>query len=230
MNPIIQEKGRLQFITNQWSSLSIPRQVEEACKGGCRWIQFRLKERNEEEWLDILYKTKAICDEYEAVLIINDHVTMALEVDATGVHLGNEDMSPDKARQLLGSNKIIGGTANTFEEVQTLYEKGVDYIGIGPYRSDATKNKTSPVLGPEGYRKIIAKMESAGITVPVIAIGGVKSENTKDLLKIGVDGIAVSSLIAFHNNPRNITEEVLNKLNREIHVFQNNQDGDYSDQ
>src|SRR6056297_477979 len=120
MNNIAREKSRMQFITHQWSKRSIPDQVEQACRGGCGWIQLRLKDTDEQRWLEILEQVKPICLQYGAFLIINDHVEMALKAAADGVHLGKHDMCPSKARELLGEKSIIGATANTLEDIQVL--------------------------------------------------------------------------------------------------------------
>jgi thiamine-phosphate pyrophosphorylase len=169
--------------------------AEEACMGGASWVQLRVKKKGYSEWKDIAADTQNICRKYLAKLIINDNVRIAKEIDADGVHIGKEDMLPKAARSLLGKEKIIGGTANSFIDIAILAEAGVDYIGLGPFRFTETKEKLSPVLGLEGYRQIIEACKKNGINIPIVAIGGIKKEDIKDLLNTGVYGIAVSSAV-----------------------------------
>jgi len=216
MNNIAREKSRMQFITHQWSKRSIPDQVEQACRGGCGWIQLRLKDTDEQRWLEILEQVKPICLQYGAFLIINDHVEMALKAAADGVHLGKHDMCPSKARELLGEKSIIGATANTLEDIQVLQAKGIDYLGVGPYRYTSTKSKLSPVLGTEGYRKIIRGMKSENLAIPVIAVGGIHRDDIPFLMRTGLHGIAVSSSLANASDPSQWTEKALTQIQKEV--------------
>lgn len=192
-----------------------------ACQAGADWVQLRIKNKSYNEWLDIALKTKLICRQYHAKLIINDNVGIAKAVKADGVHLGKTDMSHQEARQLLGENAIIGGTANTFEEIEKLVAAGVDYIGLGPYRFTTTKENLSPVLGSEGYERIIEQCRESGITTPCVAVGGIKTEDVKIILEQGIYGIAVSSAI---NKAESITDAVKmfkNKVKFEVEKLEN---------
>ena len=208
----IKEK-ELQFITNQWSKNSISTQIEEVCKGGCRWIQLRLKDVSPEEWINTGTEARAICKKYGARLIINDHVEFALRLDADGVHLGKEDMDPGKARKLLGNEKIIGGTANQLKEVLNLYKKNVDYVGLGPFRYTKTKNNLAEILGTEGYFEIMKSLKNKGIDLPVYAIGGIRQEDIQHLLETGIDGIAVSSFLSENSQTKETTKEIIQTIN-----------------
>ena len=136
-----------------------------------------------------------LCKKYGVPLIINDNVDIAIKCGADGVHLGKNDMSPDKAREILGSGKIIGGTANTLEDIVSLHSKGVDYIGCGPFRFTTTKQNLSPVLVLEGYREIVSGMKERGIELPIVAIGGICHDDIAAVMQTGVDGIALSGSI-----------------------------------
>ena len=206
-------KHRLQFITNQWSETPLAEQVEEACKAGCRWIQLRLKEIPYEKWMETAQTVQTICNSYNATFIINDNVDIAMKTDADGVHLGKDDMCPEKARELLGKDKIIGGTANTLNDILQLVDKGVDYVGLGPFRATLTKKKLSPILGLEGYEMIMKELEKRKINIPVIAIGGIGEDDIENIINTGMSGIAISSLISHHNNPQQITGLLLEKIN-----------------
>jgi len=203
----------LQFITNQWSKTNIPTQIEEVCKGGCRWIQLRLKDVSPEEWINTGTEARAICKKHGARLIINDHVEFALRLDADGVHLGKEDMDPGKARKLLGNEKIIGGTANQLKEVLNLYKKNVDYVGLGPFRYTKTKNNLAEILGTEGYFEIMKSLKNKGIDLPVYAIGGIRQEDIQHLLETGIDGIAVSSFLSENSQTKETTKEIIQTIN-----------------
>ena len=203
----------LQFITNQWSKTEIPKQIEEVCKGGCRWIQLRLKDVSPEEWINTGIEARAICKKHGARLIINDHVEFALRLDADGVHLGKEDMDPGKARKLLGNEKIIGGTANQLKEVLNLYKKNVDYVGLGPFRYTKTKNNLAEILGTEGYFEIMKSLKNKGIDLPVYAIGGIRQEDIQHLLETGIDGIAVSSFLSENSQTKETTKEIIQTIN-----------------
>ena len=100
-----------------------------------------------------------------------------------------------EARRLLGPGFLIGGTANTFEDVLLHYEGGADYIGCGPFRYTATKQKLAPVLGLEGYRTLIARMRAEGIVLPVVGIGGVTAGDMASLAEAGLGGIALSGSV-----------------------------------
>ena len=109
-----------------------------ALEGGCKWIQLRMKEAPYEEVEAVALQLKPLCKEKEAILLLDDHVELAKKLEVDGVHLGKKDMPIDQARQLLGEAFIIGGTANTFEDVVQHYRAGADYLGIGPFRFTTT--------------------------------------------------------------------------------------------
>lgn len=201
-----------QYITNQWSAWSIQEQVEIVCSAGCKWVQLRVKNTNENEWKALALSVKSICTTYNATFIINDNAELANEIKADGVHLGQNDISPEIARKILGPNAIIGGTANQFEQIQILYKQGVDYIGLGPFRFTLTKKKLAPILGLDGYNKIIENCKYHGINIPIIAIGGIIPEDIQDILKTGINGIAASSIICNNNSPMEVTNKILNKI------------------
>ena len=126
-------------------------------------------------------------------------------IDSDGVHLGLNDESVSEARLILGDHKIIGGTANTLSDVLQRIGESCDYIGLGPLRFTATKEKLSPVLGFEGYQNIIESLQKESIAIPKIyAIGGVRLEDIKLLQRAGIYGAAVSGQIT--ENPSIINE------------------------
>jgi len=191
----------LQYITPQpVEGDSFLTEVESVCKSGIDWLQLRVKNWTYEKVLSLAKEVKAICENYNVTFIINDNVTIAKECGADGVHLGKNDMPPSEARMVLGSDAIIGGTANTFEDIQRLANQKVDYIGCGPFRFTTTKQNLSPIVGLEGYKKRAEQMKQAGISVPVVAVGGITEDDVAEIVSTGINGVAVSSFIAKAEN------------------------------
>lgn len=191
----------IQFITHSNSRYGYVEGARLALEGGCRWIQLRMKDAEEAEFLLAAKQIAAICKEYGATFLLDDHVEWVEQTGADGVHLGKNDMPVDEARKILGADRIVGGTANTFEDVERLWRQGANYIGCGPYRFTTTKKNLSPVLGLEGYRSIIGQMKEHGINLPVVAIGGILQPDIKDVMATGVSGIAVSGAVLNAENP-----------------------------
>ncbi len=200
----------LQFITHYTDRYTYFDSARMALEGGCRWIQLRMKEATEEEVEKEAIRVQDLCRQYGATFIIDDHVALAKKLHADGVHLGKKDMPIAEARKLLGKDFIIGGTANTFEDVQMHYAAGADYIGCGPFRFTTTKKNLSPVLGLEGYRNIVSRMKEAGINLPIVAIGGIAFEDIPAIMQTGVSGIALSGSILRADDPIAETGRIIN--------------------
>lgn len=191
----------IQFITHSNERYDHVEGAKLALQGGCRWIQLRMKDAMETDFLRAAKKIRRLCDEYHATFILDDHVEWVGLTGADGVHLGKNDMPVDEARKMLGRNRIIGGTANTFDDVERLFRRGADYIGCGPFRFTTTKKNLSPVLGLEGYRSITAQMKAHDIQLPIVAIGGILHQDIPAIMQTGVTGIAVSGAILNAENP-----------------------------
>lgn len=191
----------IQFITHSNNRYGYVDGARLALEGGCRWVQLRMKEATEAEFMAAAAEIGRLCKEHGATFVLDDHVEWVEKIGADGVHLGKNDMPIDEARKILGNDKIIGGTANTFEDVERLYRQGADYIGCGPFRFTTTKKNLSPVLGLEGYQHIVDQMKSHGINLPIVAIGGILESDIKSILATGVSGIAVSGGILNAENP-----------------------------
>ncbi len=200
----------LQFITHYTGRYTYFDSARMALEGGCRWIQLRMKEATEEEVEKEAIRVQDLCRQYGATFIIDDHVALAKKLHADGVHLGKKDMPIAEARKLLGKDFIIGGTANTFEDVQMHYAAGADYIGCGPFRFTTTKKNLSPVLGLEGYRNIVSRMKEAGINLPIVAIGGIAFEDIPAIMQTGISGIALSGSILRADDPIAETRRIIN--------------------
>lgn len=191
----------IQFITHSNNRYGYVDGARLALEGGCRWVQLRMKEATEAEFMAAAAEIGRLCKEHGATFVLDDHVEWVEKTGADGVHLGKNDMPIDEARKILGNDKIIGGTANTFEDVERLYRQGANYIGCGPFRFTTTKKNLSPVLGLEGYQHIVDQMKSHGINLPIVAIGGILESDIKSILATGVSGIAVSGGILNAENP-----------------------------
>lgn len=200
---------KLQFITHFTEQYSYFDSARMALEGGCRWIQLRMKEASVQEVECEAKRVQALCRQYGATFIIDDHVELVKKLHADGVHLGKKDMPVAEARKILGSGFIIGGTANTFDDVRMHYEAGADYIGCGPFRFTTTKKNLSPVLGLDGYRSILSQMKGNGILLPVVAIGGITYEDIPEIMQTGVAGIALSGTILRADNPVEETRRIL---------------------
>ncbi len=187
---------KLQYISQGLTMEGQELNIRKALDHGIEWIQVRWKNAPEEEFIRLCEKTKILCSEYQAVCIINDHVQVARDLEADGVHVGLQDMPVEKARSILGENKIIGGTANTIEDVLRRMAESCDYIGLGPLRFTETKEKLSPVLGFKGYQNIIQELKERSLKIPkIFAIGGVMLTDIELLQQIGVYGVSVSGQI-----------------------------------
>ena len=205
--------NQLQYISQGNTVQEQLHNIHKALDTGCDWIQLRFKNQNTREIFTLAEAIKILCNKYLATFIINDNVHLAKQLDADGVHLGLSDMSVEEAKLILGKTKIIGGTANTFEDVLQRTAEKCDYIGLGPFQFTTTKQNLSPILGLEGYRSIIKQMKIKNIQIPVYAIGGITLENVEDLVETGIQGIAVSGLITHSKNQ----SQLINQLNEKLY-------------
>ena len=182
----------LQFITHKAGGYDELSGAEAVLKGGCRWVQLRMKDASDEEFMAVGRKLAELCRSFGARLILDDRVHLVGEIGADGVHVGKNDMPVDEVRRLLGPGFIVGATANSFDDIASAAARGADYIGLGPFRFTQTKRKLSPILGLEGYRQLMSESRAAGILLPVVAIGGINSADIPDIMATGVHGVAIS--------------------------------------
>ncbi|PYF77135.1 thiamine phosphate synthase [Pedobacter nutrimenti] len=191
---------KLQYISQGENEKEQLNNIRKALDNGCNWIQLRYKNKPETEVQLLADKVKKHISSFSACrFIVNDFPAAALSSGAEGVHLGLQDSSVKKARILLGPNKLIGGTANTLEDLMKRNEEQCDYIGLGPFRYTPTKLKLSPILGIEGYKHLLESLRIQKINIPpVFAIGGITPGDVDALLQAGVYGIALSGLITHH--------------------------------
>lgn len=168
---------------------SLPQQVERAIQGGTTFVQLREKHLGKEEFIRLAEEVKAVTDRYGIPFVINDEVEVAIACNADGVHIGQHDMTLREVRRRLGDDKIIGVSAQTVEQAVEAEQNGADYLGVGAVFSTDTKADASEVPF-DTLREICTT-----VTIPVVAIGGIKSTNVAKLEGTGVDGIAVVSAL-----------------------------------
>ncbi len=200
----------LQFITHRNDRFADEATgVEKVLQGGCRWVQLRMKDATVAQVMEQGRAVGRLCRSYGATFILDDRVEMVEALGADGVHLGKNDMPVQEARALLGPDKIIGATANSFDDIRMAVAAGADYIGLGPFRFTTTKAKLSPVLGLEGYADIMQKCRLEGINIPIVAIGGILADDMAAIMATGVSGVAVSGAILNAADPVAETKKFL---------------------
>lgn len=177
--------------------------VERALMGGVTLLQLREKNKTTREYITLAEKVHTLAQKYAVPLIIDDRVDVALAVDAEGVHLGAEDMTIAKARQILGEDKIIGATAKTVPWALDVYSQGADYLGVGAIYPTTTKVKT--VLTSVDTLRDICK----AVPIPVNAIGGLNKNNIDVLAGVPIAGICAVSAIMKADEPKTAAEELL---------------------
>lgn len=162
---------------------------EEILQNGVTFLQVREKDLDQAAFAAEAQQLKAVCARYHTPFVVNDSVEVAMEIDADGVHVGQSDIMGRDIRSMIGPDKILGISARTVEEAVAAQEAGADYIGVGAVFGSTTK-KNARNLSVEKLREI-----SNSVTIPVVAIGGINTDNLSQLAGSGVDGVAVVSAI-----------------------------------
>lgn len=205
--------SKLHYLTQDLSGSSHLAQVMKACENGANWIQYRCFSKDEEQLLDDINRIAEVCDDWGTTLIVTDHVPLIQQADIQGIHI--EDMKADfrSIRKEIGADKTLGASANTIEDIQRIADSGVvDYIGCGPLRITLTKPNDYPLLGVNGYKLIADEMKNKGISIPLLAVGGVTADDVDELLKAGVYGVAVSAAVNLSSDPAKAFKEIYKKL------------------
>ena len=180
--------------------------VEEALKGGITLFQFREKGKGAlegKEKLELAIKLKNLCKKYNVPFIVNDDIELALEIDADGVHVGQDDLGVDEIRKLM-PNKIIGLSIGNEEELKQSKVEYVDYVGVGPVYVTQSKDDAGGAIGYEGLelmKKLLPQM-------PLVAIGGIQTQHIKDIMKTNVDGVSIISAISYSDNIEKTVREM----------------------
>ena len=205
----VKEIGRLHVITDtvlqcRYSHEDLARL---AIAGGAGAIQFRQKQGSTRELIETARAMLAVCRRLGIPLIVNDRLDVALAVGAGGVHLGQDDFPMAQAREILGPNRIIGGSASTLEEARLCRAQAVDYIGLGPVYPTGSKADASPAGGLDLVRRVSRELD-----LPVIAIGGIGAANAPEVLAAGAYGVAVISAVCCQDDPSAAAANLLRAL------------------
>ena len=180
--------------------------VEDSLKGGITLFQFREKGKGAlegKEKLELALKLQNLCKKYNVPFIVNDDIELALEIDADGVHVGQDDLGVDEIRKLM-PNKIIGLSIGNEEELKQSKVEYVDYVGVGPVYVTQSKDDAGGAIGYEGLelmRKLLPQM-------PLVAIGGIQTQHIKDIMKTNVDGVSIISAISYSDNIEKTVREM----------------------
>ena len=199
--------SELQYISQGETSAVQLQNIHAVLNAGYKWIQLRFKNGTPDEITELAIEVKKSCIMHNAILIINDHPQIAKAVDADGVHLGLTDMTITEAKNIVDAGKIIGGTANTIQDVIQRVEEGCSYVGLGPLRFTPTKIKLSPILNMTGYQSIMNELRELRINIPIYAIGGIVTEDIIALLQTGIYGVATSGLITNHPDKKLLLQQ-----------------------
>ena len=184
--------------------------VEDALKGGITLFQLREKGEGALEGKDkveLAIKLQDLCKKYNVPFIVNDDIELALEIDADGVHVGQDDLGVDEIRKLM-PNKIIGLSIGNEEELKQSKVEYVDYVGVGPVYVTQSKDDAGGAIGYEGLelmRKLLPQM-------PLVAIGGIQTQHIKDVMKTNVDGVSIISAISYSDNIEKTVHEMIEQF------------------
>ena len=185
------------------TSPTIEASVESALRGGTTVIQLREKDCSSREFYELGLRVKKITERYNAPLIINDRVDIALAVGAAGVHVGHGDLPCKVVREIVGPDMIVGVSAATLDEAVQAEEDGADYLGVGAMYATATKTDTRPVSMEE-----LLKIRAA-VKIPIVVIGGINKQTLGNFKGTGVNGLAVVSAIVAQPDPEAAARELL---------------------
>ncbi|MCA1030839.1 thiamine phosphate synthase [Bacillus timonensis] len=202
---------QLYFVMGSPNCLHNPKEVlTQAIQGGVTCFQFREKGKNclkGVERFSLALELKEICRKYNVPFIVNDDIDLALELDADGVHIGQDDAPILKVREQIGT-KILGVSAHNLEEARNAIEHGADYLGVGPMYETKTKADIREIQGPT----IIDEIRGAGILIPIVGIGGISLGKIRPIMTAGADGIAVISAISQAKSPKKMAKELIKEL------------------
>ena len=181
------EALRLYLVTNRYqdSLESFLKKVETACRSGVTIVQLREKNLTTNQYYQLAKQVKEITDAYQVPLIIDDRLDVCLAVDASGLHIGDDELPVSVARQVLGPEKILGVTAKTVKRALEAEEGGADYLGTGAIFPTTTK-ENAPITLISTLKTICQR-----VAIPVVAIGGLTSDNIDQLIGTGIAGVAV---------------------------------------
>lgn len=180
--------------------------IEQSILGGVKIVQLREKNCSTLEYIEIGKRVKALTDSYNIPLIVNDRIDVALAIDASGIHLGQEDMPLDIARRIMGTEKLIGISTRNIEEATKAEINGADYIGVGAIFETDTKSDARKIHFDD-----IKKIKNS-VDIPVLGIGGINKDNIHIVKMLNLDGICISSGILRDKNPKEAANILVEKF------------------
>lgn len=186
---------KLHFVTQDVGRYSHIDQVQLACEAGAKWIQYRCFSKNNEELLQDIHAIAEICDDWGTTLIVTDHIHLKGKADIQGFHIEDLNANFKAIRQELGDEFTLGGSATTIENIVRLAHEGADYAGFGPFARTSKPFNLLPLLAISAYSDAVKQFNKDGIDFPIVALGGVKVEDVRDLMDTGIHGVAISSAI-----------------------------------
>lgn len=210
---------KLHYISQGNSPKEHLENIQKACSSGAELVQLRLTNVSDKKYLKLAEEAREITSHFQTRLIINDNYKIAKTVKADGVHLEASEVCPTVVRDYLFSWQMIGSTANTLQDCETLISKDVDYIGLGPFRFTATKEHLPTILGLSGYSAIMDVLDTK---TPIIGVGGITTDDVADILATGISGLAVSGAITRDFNSIKLFNQLLKASSTEEkrHTFE----------
>ncbi|WP_411348023.1 thiamine phosphate synthase [Paenibacillus sp. WLX2291] len=197
----IRERLPLYLVMGSVNCKHTPEQVlEQAIAGGVTLFQYRekgIQALHGSAYVKLARRLQDICRKHQVPFIVNDDLELALELDADGLHVGQDDAPAEWIRERLGPDKIVGVSSHSLVEASRAIAAGADYLGIGPIYPTTSKDDAEPVRGTE----VIQQLRHSGLTIPLVGIGGIHEHNAAPVLIDGADGVAVISAIAASDEP-----------------------------
>nr|WP_263327457.1 thiamine phosphate synthase [Neobacillus sp. Marseille-Q6967] len=207
----LRESLKVYFIMGSTNCLKKPAEVlKEAIEGGITLFQFREKGTGAlsgSAKYKLAKELQTICRKHEIPFIVNDDIELALELNADGVHIGQEDEPVQSVRERIG-DKILGVSVHSKEEAISAIEQGADYFGIGPVFPTKTKADAKPSRGTT----LIEQLRNDGFEIPIVGIGGITIENARSIVSAGADGVSVITAISHANSPLEAAYELKNNV------------------
>ena len=201
--------SRFHYITHDLPNRSHAKQAQMACEAGVNWVQYRCLSKADWELIPEIHEIASICDDWGATLILTNHYHLLDKVDAQGVHIEDMDADLSAIRDAITDEKTLGASATTIDQILALQNAGfADYCGYGPFNHTDTKPNTYPLLGYKGYQEL----EKKRITLPVIAVGGIKITDLDILLKTDITGVAISGAVNDAPDPQGMLKAFYQKI------------------
>ncbi|MBO4282065.1 MAG: thiamine phosphate synthase [Bacteroidales bacterium] len=200
---------RTMFITHENSRYTYLASARLALDNGLRFVQLRMKEASDEEVLAVAEELRPLCDAKAALLTVDDRVHLLETGLFDGVHVGKNDLPVAEAKKITGNRFLLGATCNTSADALKAVADGADYLGVGPFRFTETKKKLAPILGLEGYARIMQALTQHGSGIPVYAIGGITTDDLIPLKQTGIHGVAISGALLHSNAVPQTSAELL---------------------